>query len=140
MGLFDEQIRTMKQNDQEAFEESLLRMASVVLGEKKSDDMMDDRIVTKAAVDEILKFFHFKPVDIPDSIRNGDEQLEFSLRPYGIMRRRIHLDSKWYQNSFGPILAFRKADGAPVAMLPRPFSGYYYVDPDQGKKIKETLI
>ena len=136
MGLFDEQIRAMKQNDQEAFEESLLRMASVVLGDKKSDDLMDDRIVTKAAVDEILKFYHFKPVDIPDSVRSGDEQLEFSLRPYGIMRRRIHLDSKWYRNSFGPILAFRKTDGAPVALLPRPFSGYYYVDPDQGRKIK----
>ena len=136
MGLFDEQIRAMKQNDQEAFEESLLRMASVVLGDKKSDDLMDDRIVTKAAVDEILKFYHFKPVDIPDSVRSGDEQLEFCLRPYGIMRRRIHLDSKWYRNSFGPILAFRKTDGAPVALLPRPFSGYYYVDPDQGRKIK----
>ncbi len=135
MGWFDKQIRTVKQNDQETFEDSLLRMASVVLGEKGTDDLLDDRIITKAAVDEILKYFHFKPVEIPDSVRDGDEQLEYCLRPYGIMRRMVRLDEEWYKNSFGPLLAFRKEDGMPVAMLPKPFIGYWYVDPDSGRKV-----
>ncbi len=135
MSWFDKQIRTVKQSDQDSFEESLLRMASVVLGEKGANDLLDDRIVTKAAMDEILKYFHLKPVEIPDSVRDGDERLEYCMRPYGIMRRRVQLDEDWYKNSFGPVLAFRKEDGAPVAMLPRPFSGYWYVNPANGKKI-----
>ena len=138
MGWFDEQIRTVKQNDQNAFEESLLRMASVVLGDKKTRDITDDRVITKNSIDQILKYFHFKPVEIPDSVRGGDEQLEYCLRPYGIMKRRVKLKDDWYNACFGPILAFRKDDGSPVALLPRPFQGYWYVDPDSGTKTPLT--
>ncbi len=134
MGWFNEQIRTVKKSDQDAFEESLLRMAAVVLGDKQSLTNIDNRIVTKNAIDQILKFFHFKPVELPDSIRSGDEQLDYCLRPYGIMTRRIELKKGWYKASFGPVLAFRKDSGTPVTLLPRPFQGYWIVDPDTGAR------
>ena len=55
MGWFDEQIRQRKLSDQEIMEDSLFRMASVVLGRQRAGVLSDDRIVTKAAIDDILK-------------------------------------------------------------------------------------
>ena len=119
MGWFDEQIRQRKLSDQEIFEDSLFRMASVVLGKQRAGMLNDDRIVTKAAIDDILKFYHYKPTEIPESIRDLDEQLEFCLRPHGLMRRNIKLEEGWYQDAFGPILAFLAEDGTAVALLPK---------------------
>ncbi|MBR4473730.1 MAG: NHLP bacteriocin export ABC transporter permease/ATPase subunit [Oscillospiraceae bacterium] len=135
MGWFDEQIRERKVRDQEVFEESIFRMAAVVLGKQKAGIVDSDRIVTKEAIDEILKFYHYKPAEIPDSIRDPDEQLEFCLRPHGLMRRNVRLEKGWYKDAFGPMLAFRKEDGMPVALLPKPFIGYTYRDPSTGKKV-----
>ena len=63
MGWFDEQIRQRKASDQELFEDSILRMAATVLG-KQGIGALDDRIVTKAAIDEILKYYHYKSQEI----------------------------------------------------------------------------
>ncbi|MBQ1491715.1 MAG: NHLP bacteriocin export ABC transporter permease/ATPase subunit [Blautia sp.] len=138
MGWFDEQIRESKNNDQEVFEESLFHMASVVLGKKSAIAASDDRIVTKVAMEEILKFFHCKSQDIDTKDGDFDEQLEGYLRPHGIMRRRVELTPGWHKDSFGPILGFFKEGTRPVALLPRPGWGYSYEDPETGKKVKLT--
>ena len=134
MGWFDEQIRQRKLSDQEILEDSMFRMASVVLGKQRAGVLHDERIAVKEAIDEILKYYHYKPVEVPESILAFDEQLEFCLRPHGVMRRNVKLEKGWYKNAFGPMLAFRKEDGAAVALLPKPFSGYYFRDPDSGAK------
>ena len=134
MSWFDDQIRLRKQKDQELFEDSIFRMASVVLGQSGAGSLNDDRIVTKAAIDEILKFYHIRPEEIPDSIQDTDEQLEYSLRPHGIMRRNVRLEGDWYRNAFGPMLAFYGEEDLPVALLPKPFSGYSFLDPVSGER------
>ena len=134
MGWFDEQIRQAKKNDQDVFEEAILRMASVVLG-KNAGEMNDSRIVTKETIDEILKYYHYKPVEIPDMITDPDEQLEYCLRPHGIMRRKVELKKGWYKDSYGPLMAFRNEDDMPVALFPKSVSGYWYKDPETGKRI-----
>ena len=138
MGWFNKQIRERKQSDQELFEDSIFRMASVVLGKTGAAAMDDERLISKAAIDEILKYYRFKPADIPASVKDIDEQLEFCLRPHGVMRRSVRLEKKWYQDAIGPILAFRKEDGMAVALLPKPFMGYWYHDPDTGKRVSVT--
>ena len=134
MGWFDEQIRQRKESDQEVFEDSIFRMASVVLGKQGTGILNDERIITKAAIDDILKYYHYKPSEIPDSLTESEEQLEYCLRPHGLMRRNIKLEEGWYKDAYGPVLAFRKTDGIPVALLPKPFTGYWYKDPDSGEK------
>ncbi|MBO5555990.1 MAG: NHLP bacteriocin export ABC transporter permease/ATPase subunit [Oscillospiraceae bacterium] len=134
MGWFDEQIRQRKLSDQEIFEDSIFRMASVVLGKQRAGVLNDERIATKEAIDEILKSYHYKPVEVPDSVRTLDEQLEFCLRPHGLMRRNVKLEEGWYKDAFGPMLAFRKEDGAAVALIPKSFTGYWFRDPDTGVK------
>ena len=134
MSWFDDQIRLRKQKDQELFEDSIFRMASVVLGQSGAGSLNDERIVTKAAIDEILKFYHIRPEEIPDSIQETEEQLEYSLRPHGIMRRNVRLEGDWYRSAFGPMLAFYGEEGLPVALLPKPFSGYSFLDPVSGER------
>ena len=134
MSWFDDQIRLRKQKDQELFEDSIFRMASVVLGQSGAGSLNDDRIVTKAAIDEILKYYHIRPEEIPDSIQETEEQLEYSLRPHGIMRRNVRLEGDWYRSAFGPMLGFYGEEGLPVALLPKPFSGYSFLDPVSGER------
>ena len=136
MGWFDEQIRLRKRSDQEIFEDSIFLMASTVLGGKGVGALNDRRIVAKAAIDEILKYYRFKPTEIPEDIEDMDGQLEYCLRPHGIMRRTVKLIGKWYADAFGPMLGFLREDSQPVALLPRPFSGYWFRDPATGEKVR----
>ncbi len=133
MGWFDEQIRQRKLSDQEVFEDSLFQMAAVVLGDRATEHLNNERLVTKKAIDDILKYYRFKPVEVPSSIEDGDEQLDYCLHNYGIMRRNVTLEEKWYQDAFGPMIGFWSETNLPVALLPSPLYGYYYLE--SGKKI-----
>lgn len=132
MGWFDEQVRARKENDRDIFEDAVFEMASAVVGKRMAAKIKDKRIVTKAAIDEILKYYHCKPVDIPLNIKGTEEQIEYALRPHGLGYREIKLGEGWYKETFGPILAFQKEDGMPVVLLPKRYGGYYYRDA-QGK-------
>ncbi|MBO4424522.1 MAG: hypothetical protein J5768_03315, partial [Spirochaetales bacterium] len=78
MGWFDEQIKQRKLSDQEMFEDSFVKVAGVVLGKKAEGKMNDSHLVSKRAIDDILKYHHCKPVEIPDDIKEIDEQLEYA--------------------------------------------------------------
>ena len=134
MSWFDDQIRLRRQKDQEVFEDSMFRMASVVLGRRGAGSLRDGRIVTKAAIDEILKYYHIKPEEVPEEIRGTEDQLEYALRPHGIMRRSVELEGDWYRSAFGPMLGFYGEEHLPVALLPRPFRGYSFLDPESGER------
>ncbi len=135
-GWFDEQIRQRKEMDQEVFEDSFVEVAAAVLGERGASRFRDDRMRTKVALDDILKYYHFKPAEVPEGVSSLEEALEFSLRPHGIMRRQVRLTPGWYRDSFGPLLGFRQADGLPVALLPAGLKGYCYRDPETGERVR----
>ena len=128
MGIFDEQIRQRKRGDQDMFEDSILRMASAVVGKDVAGSMASQRIVTKEAVDDILKYYRINPVDIPSFVKDPEEQLEYSLRPHGIMHRMVALTEGWYKDAFGPMIAYRASNGTPVPMFPKPYQGYWFHD------------
>ena len=132
MGWFDEQIRQRKISDQELFEDSIFQMASAVLGKQAAGQLNDERIITRAAIGDILKYYHFKAPEIPDSIVDPEDQLEYCLRPHGLMSRNVVLEDGWHKDAYGPMLAFRASDGTPIALLPKPFMGYRFTDPDTG--------
>ena len=136
MGWFEKQIKQRSDLDQEMFEESFFRVASVVLGERKATKISDEHIITKQAIDEILKYYHFKPVEIPKTIKDHEGQIDYCLRPHGLMKRQVVLEENWWKDAFGPILAYTKESGEPVALLPLKFAGYYYTDRESGKRVK----
>ena len=136
MGWFNSQIEERRAADQQLLEDSFVKVAGIVLGKRSAEKIIDERIVTKSAIDEILKYYHCKPTELPDSIRSADEQLDYCLRPHGLMQRPVELNEGWYRDAFGPILAFTKEDGLPVALLPGKLSGYIYTDPKTGQMQK----
>ncbi len=138
MGWFEEQIEQRSESDQQLFEESFFRAAGIVLGHRTAARMSDDHIITKQAIDDILKYYRYKLVDIPGSISEHEEQLDYCLRIYGLMKRRVILEENWWQDAFGPMIAYTKKGSAPVALLPNKLFGYYYIDRESGKKIRLT--
>ena len=136
MGWFEEQTAQRKLEDQKTMDDSLLHIASAVLGKRQAGRLNDNNIFAKEAVDEILKYYHCKPVIIPEEITDPDEQLEYCLRPHGIMRRSIKLQQGWHRDAMGPMLAYLKDSDTPVALIPGNFYGYSCHDPESGEKIR----
>lgn len=136
MGFFENQIEERREAEQQLLEDSFVRIAGIVMGNRTAEKLGDERIITKNAIDEILKYYHFKPVDIPENITTSSDQLSYALRPNGLMSREVELEEGWYKDAYGPILAFTKEDGIPVALLPDAFTGYRYTDPATGRRMK----
>lgn len=136
MGWFDEQIKQRKQNDNAVFADSFVNIAGAVMGSRVSAALNDERQIAKNAFDEILKFYHVKTREIPDNIKERNEQLEYLLRPHGIMRRTVTLAKGWYKDAINAMLGVRKSDGTVVALIPTGFSGYSFTDQKTGKCVK----
>ncbi|MBR5786375.1 MAG: NHLP bacteriocin export ABC transporter permease/ATPase subunit [Clostridia bacterium] len=133
MGWIDEQIKQRKENDDKVFSDSFINVAGAVMGAKISAALNDDKIITKNAIDEILKYYHVKSREIPDSVNDMNEQLEYLMRPYGIMRRNVCLEKGWHKDAIGAMLATKKDSGEVVALIPTGLAGYSYFDRKSGK-------
>ena len=136
MGWFDKQVRQRMKNDQEVFEDAFFRIAGSVLGNQTENPMLDERTVTKEALEGILRYYHCKMPEIPESITDPLDQMEYVLRPLGLMTRNVSLTEGWYRDAYGPMLGFFRESGRAVALLPGAVFGYWYLDPETGRKIR----
>jgi len=136
MGIYDEQIRQRVLNDEDIFADSFANLAGSVLGRQVSETLKDERVITKNAIDEILKYYHLKAAELPGSVKSLDDQLEYILRPHGIMYRKVKLTEGWYEDAAGAMLSFNASDGTAVALLPSGLTGYKYKDNESGKYVK----
>ena len=127
MGWFDEQLRQRNHIDQEEFEESMLQMAASLIG-KRETALDDPDELTLDAVNEILKYYKLKPVEVPDSLEGADEQMRYCLHKYGLMKRRVELRDKWWRDSTGPLILYKKDSDIPVVARPRSFGGYEIIE------------
>jgi NHLM bacteriocin system ABC transporter ATP-binding protein len=134
MGLYDQQIRQRIEYDENVLSEAFAGMGDVVLGTRLAKTLSDRKILTKTAIDEILKYYHIPSQDLPADITDINDQLEYLLRPSGIMRRAVKLSGPWYKDSIGAMLGVLRESGTPVALLPAGI-GYTYFDPGTQKKV-----
>ena len=123
MGWFDEQIRQRMESDRNLFDDSFVRVAASVLGGRVADLMRDRMTIAREALDDILKYYRCAPVKVPDSIQTAEEQMDYVLRPLGIMTRAIRLEPGWQKDAFGPMIGFLKDGNDPVALLPNLLHG-----------------
>ena len=138
MGWFSEQIKQRMESDQNILEDSFFRMASVVMDKWNAERLEDERLIAKESLEEILKYYHFKAIEVPDSIKDVEKQMEYVLRPTGLMIREVKLEENWQNNAYGPMLGYLRESGATVALLPGTVTGYYFRDPATGKKTRVT--
>ncbi len=75
-------------------------------------------------------------MEIPKKIESYGEQLDYCLRPYGMMKREIMLEDGWYKDAYGPVIGKMKESGEQVALLPGKIRGYYFTDVKTGRRVK----
>ena len=136
MGWFEEQIRERKKQDRERFEDAVNEISAIVTGKTYHRDSAwaKQERITKA-IGQVLTCYHIQPKEVPEDMKELQEQLEYLCRPYGIMRRSVTLEKGWYKDASGAFLG-RKKDGTIIALLPNRFSGYSYYDEVSGKRVR----
>ena len=129
MGWFVEQIKQRKQSDDQNFEDAFYSVAGAILGKRLSDSL-EQKEIASSAISEILKYYHYEFNEEEKDIEfeTVNEQLDYYLKPYGIMHRQIKLDDAWYTCAVGPILGTLKDSNAVIALIPGNISGYKYYD------------
>ena len=138
MGWFNDQIRQRQENDNSIMDESMVTLASAVLDKWNKNRIEDQRLTTKTAIQSVMKYYHQKCPDIPDNLESIGEQMEYAMRPAGIMTRDVELDKNWQNKAIGPMIGRIKETGEIVALLPGLIFGYFYKDPSTGKHLRIT--
>ena len=138
LSFLDSQIKDRIEKEDAELAEALAEAADAVMGRRVSEAMNDDRIAAKNAIERILKYYHAKPRELPDEISDVNEQIDYQMRPHGIMTRRVKLEKGWHRNAVGAMIGVRKSDGGVAALLPHGFSGYRYIDEKTEKSVKIT--
>jgi hypothetical protein len=122
-GWFDEQIKDRIRYDEEGVQNAFAQLSSVVLGKSViSAALNSDRLKTKNAIEEILKFYNTEPIELPEELEDLNDQLEYLLRPTGIMRRVVKLQGNWWRDAVGPMLGQTRS-GDVVALIPAGWGG-----------------
>lgn len=138
MGWFDEQIKQRIKNDNDAFSEAFEKMACSVMGRSALTELMNNKMrQSQNAIEETLRYYHIKPQEVSTQLKDMSEQLEYQLRPHGIMYRNVTLRDKWYKDGIG-IMIGSTVSGDIVALVPSGVSGYKYLDHSKGKYVKIT--
>ncbi|MEN6389347.1 MAG: NHLP bacteriocin export ABC transporter permease/ATPase subunit [Syntrophomonas sp.] len=133
---FDEQIKDRIRYDEEGFQNAFAQLSSVVLGQSViSAALNSDRLKTKNAIEEILKYYNIEPVELPEEVEDMNDQLEYLLRPTGIMRRVVKLQGNWWRDAIGPMLGQTRS-GDVVALIPVGLAGYEFFDYEKGERVR----
>ena len=132
MGYFDEQLRQRHLTDEFLFNGALDAMASAADGKHVAS-----RFGGMSAENTILLYFGMQPTHGPAPEDAKDLQAEFErvFSPVGINWRKVRLDDRWDKDGISPMIAVRKDNGTPVALLPRKLFGYEFTDTD-GKRVR----
>ena len=138
MGGFDGQLRARKKNDEALLEHAFANISDAVSGSRTADRFKTNAERAKTAIDEILFYYRAGTREVPKEIQGLNEQIEYLMRPHGIMRKSVTLEKGWYRDSIGALLGTRKSDGRVVALLPKGMFGYVYRDELTGKPIRVT--
>ena len=94
MSWFEEQLQYRAQSDNADFEDAIDSIAGAVMGTRLRNALSQDE-TADSALDEILKYYHCKSgkEEMPSGIKTIDEQIEYRMRPFGIMPSSFSLRS-----------------------------------------------
>lgn len=137
MGWFEEQIEQRKKASDDAFEEAFYKVADSVTGKNVYKAMQDDAKTTRDAFEAVLKYYRVKMKDLPPEITDVHEQLDYLIRPEGMMTRNVKLQKGWYKDAYGAMLGTLKKDGTLISLIPGKISGYTFYDP-KTRKIRKV--
>ncbi len=135
MGWFSEQIAQRKKHDRDVFEDSFIKLAGAVLGEDEAVGLSGKNPNVQDALKAILNYYGKKAAELPTSITDIYEKIEYYFRPEGIMYRDVRLEKGWYKEAYGPMLTWREDTDAPTALLLKN-GKYYFYDEQAGRNVR----
>lgn len=122
--IFDTQIAVRRENDARMFEGALSDLVSVLHPHRGRSSAE-----AKEAIAEIVTVLGGSVPVVPEEITDLQEQLDYMLRPSGIMRRRVELKGTWWKDTIGCLLG-STVHGEVIALLPGKTHGYRYRGPE----------
>ncbi|MDD3214293.1 MAG: NHLP bacteriocin export ABC transporter permease/ATPase subunit [Eubacteriales bacterium] len=135
MGWFDEQIKQRMEMDEDDMRSAFENLASVVSDEPLFGASPGvDRRRLQVLMDELLRYYREKSVDLPETVTDVDQAVAQVLRVSSMTQRKVSLTGAWYRNASGAMLG-RLKSGEPVVLFPRGFT-YGYRDPSTGAVVK----
>lgn len=138
MSWFEEQLKTRRRLDDEQVAEAYERIASAVAGSKRNPRMtLDDVAATDSALAVVLRYFGKTSADVPESLTDPLDRMDYAVRSCGMIKRRVVLDGNWWNDATGAYLG-QLTTGEPIAIIPRGMRSYCYVEPSTNKKVLLT--
>lgn len=134
MGWFEEQVEKRKKLDAKTFEDSFKSLAGIHVD--NPHNLSDDELRENYAISQILGVFHHQMVDIPASIKNFNDKLNFALSEHDIQYHKIELTEAYVNDGHTPLLIFTLMSNIPVVLFPIGSKAYYYINYHTGKKVK----
>jgi len=89
----------------------------------KANEAKEKEKAAWGAMEVILMSLGAKIPEVPESITDIHDQMEYMLRSTGVMKRRVELVGSWWKDAVGALLG-STVDGDVIAILPGRFSGY----------------
>lgn len=138
MSWFEEQLETRKRLDDDQVAEAYERIARAVEGSKRAPRMtLDDVAATDSAVAVVLRYFGRKPTEVPISLTDPIDRMDYVVRSCGMMKRKVKLEERWWTDATGAYLGQLKT-GEPIAIIPLGLRSYAYVEPSTNRKVLLT--
>lgn len=134
---FNEKLHKKELADEAQFEDAIDALRDAVIGNRLKNALSNAE-VESSAVNEVLKYFHckYKEQPLPPEIDTLEKQLDYRMRPFGIMYRPVNLDRGWYKHAVGIMIGTLKEDGSAVVLRPGKFGGYVMIDSRSIKRIR----
>lgn len=134
----DEQIKRRLSADEDAFSDAFVNLSEIVTGTKLFDLFSVKKAESSThALAAVLEYYGIqKTIDIPDSVTEPNDRLNYVIEPEGIMRRSVTLEGKWYKDAFGAFIGTLD-DNTIIAMIPG-FRGYSWINSVTGEKVRIT--
>lgn len=133
--IFNEQLNIRKEIDRQMFEGAFDDLVSILDIEVKNGAVGERGPAAKGELERVLLSLGVKVPHLPEEARDFHAQMEYILRPSGVMKRRVELVGNWWNDAVGVMLG-STVDGDVIDILPSKFAGYEYKDPKTGESVK----
>lgn len=124
-GWFDDQIKLRRLYDGQLLDESVNEAGRVIYGRRKAFGP-NEKDGFQFCVNAILRYYHLPPCAAEDT-EGGEleERLDRCLNRYGMIKREVSV-GEGLSGILGPVLAFLKDSGEPVALFPGIVTDSFY--------------